>query len=111
MQEYWSGLPCLPAGGLPNPGIELRSPTVQVDYLPSEPPGKPTNTGVGGLSLLQGSFLMQESKWGLLHCKQILYQLSTREAHPMLGTQLLLPDCEAVSLNSQAQGFSSPKTK
>ena len=26
-------------GGLPNPGIELRSPTLQVDSLPSEPPG------------------------------------------------------------------------
>ena len=25
-QEYWSGLPCLPPGDLPNPGIELRSP-------------------------------------------------------------------------------------
>ena len=27
--------------GLPNPGIELRSPTLQADSLPSEPPGKP----------------------------------------------------------------------
>ncbi|ELR61927.1 POU domain, class 6, transcription factor 2, partial [Bos mutus] len=26
---------------LPNPGIELRSPALQVDSLPSEPPGKP----------------------------------------------------------------------
>ena len=25
-QEYWSGLPCPPPGGLPNPGMELRSP-------------------------------------------------------------------------------------
>ena len=29
-------------GGFPNPGIELRSPSLQVDSLPSEPPGKPT---------------------------------------------------------------------
>ena len=41
MQEYWSGLPCPPLGGLSNPGIEPRSPTLQVDSLPSEPPGKP----------------------------------------------------------------------
>ena len=27
-------------GDLPNPGIELRSPTLQADSLPSEPPGK-----------------------------------------------------------------------
>ena len=29
---------------LSNPGIELRSPTLQVDSLPAEPPGKPKNT-------------------------------------------------------------------
>ena len=28
-------------GDLPNPGIEPRSPTLQVDSLPAEPPGKP----------------------------------------------------------------------
>ena len=36
-QEYWSGLPCPPLGDPPNPGVELRSPTLQVDSLPSEP--------------------------------------------------------------------------
>ena len=36
-----SGLPCSPPGNLPNPGIEPRSPALQVDSLPSEPPGKP----------------------------------------------------------------------
>ena len=45
-------------------------------FLPSEPPGKPKNTGVGSLSLLQGIFPTQESNWGLLNCRQILYQLS-----------------------------------
>ena len=45
---------------LPNPRIELRSPALQVDSLPSEPPGKPKNAGVGILSLLQGTFLTQE---------------------------------------------------
>ena len=34
------------------------------------------NTGMGILSLLQGIFLIQESNYGLLHCRQILYQLS-----------------------------------
>ena len=33
------------------------------------------NTGVGSLSLLQGIFPTQESNQGLLHCRQILYQL------------------------------------
>jgi len=60
--------------GLPNPGIELRSPALQMGFLPSEPPGKPKNTGVDRLSLLQGIFPTQESKQGLLHCRQIIYQ-------------------------------------
>ena len=40
-QEYWSGLPFPSPGGLPNPGIEPRSPAFQADFLLSEPPGKP----------------------------------------------------------------------
>ena len=39
-QEYWSGLPFPSPGGLPDPGIEPRSPTLQADALTSEPPGK-----------------------------------------------------------------------
>ena len=40
-QEYWSGLPFPSPGDLPDPGIEPRSPALQVDSLPSEPPGRP----------------------------------------------------------------------
>ena len=40
-QEYWSGLPFLSPGDLPDPGIEPESPTLQADASPSEPPGKP----------------------------------------------------------------------
>ena len=36
-QEYWSGLPFSSPGDLPDPGIKLRSPTLQADSLPSEP--------------------------------------------------------------------------
>ena len=70
-QEYWSGLPFPSARDLPNPGTEPRSPALQADSLPAEPQGKPKNTGVGNLSLLQWLFLTQESNWGLLHCGQI----------------------------------------
>ena len=42
--------------------------------IPWTSPGQ--NTRVGGCSLLQGIFLIQGSKTGLLHCRQILYQLS-----------------------------------
>ena len=44
-QEYWSGLPCPPAGDLPNPGIKPISPALQVDYLSLAPPGKVGLTG------------------------------------------------------------------
>ena len=37
------GLPCPPPGDLHNPGIELGSPALQVDSLPTKPSGKPKN--------------------------------------------------------------------
>ena len=43
-QEYWSGLPCPSPGALPDPGMELRSPALQADSLPSESRGKPMPT-------------------------------------------------------------------
>ena len=52
------------------------TPALQADSLPAEPQGKPKNTGVGSPSLLQEVFQTQELNWGLLHCRQILYQLS-----------------------------------
>ena len=58
----WVALPF--SRGSFQPGIEPRSPSLQVDSLPAETQGKPKNTGVG------------RSNWGLLHCKRILYQLS-----------------------------------
>ena len=39
-QEDWNGLPFPFPGDLPNPGIEPRSPALEVEALPSEPPGK-----------------------------------------------------------------------
>ena len=39
-QEYWSGLLFPSLGDLPHPGIKPRSPPLQADSLPSEPPGK-----------------------------------------------------------------------
>ena len=66
-------------GDLPNPGIDPRFPELPVDSS-SEPPGKPKNTGVGSLSLLQQIFPTQESNRGLLRCRKILYQLSYQES-------------------------------
>ena len=38
-QEYRSGLPFPSPGDLPDPGVKTRSPALQVDSLPTEPPG------------------------------------------------------------------------
>ena len=79
-----TGVSChaLPPEDLPSPRIKPRSPTLQVDSLPSEPPGKSKNTGVGRIFLLQRLFPIQKSNWGFLHCRQILYQLSYLGIYP-----------------------------
>ena len=51
-QEYWSGLPFPSPGDLPNPGIEPRSPALQVDALTSEPPGNSVTLRRWGLPRL-----------------------------------------------------------
>ena len=80
----WVAMPS--SRGSSYPGIEPKSPAMQMDSLPSEPPVKPKNTGVGSLSLLQRIFLTQESNQGLLHCRWILYQLSYQE-NPSADTE------------------------
>ena len=85
--EYWSELPFPSPGDLSNPRIKPRSPARQVDSLPAEPPGKPKNTGLDSLSLLQRIFLTQELNQGLLHCRWILYQLSY-QGSPSLSVYL-----------------------
>ena len=77
-------------GNLPNPGIESRSPTLQANSLPAEAQGKPKTTGVDNLFLLQQIFPTQESNWGVLHCRQILYQLSYQRSHKLKCAYLYL---------------------
>ena len=51
-QEYWSWLPFLSPGDLPNLGIELTSsmsPALQAGFITTEPPGKPTSLGIPAL--------------------------------------------------------------
>ena len=53
------------------------------------------NTGVGSLSLLQWIFLTQESNQGLLHCRQMLYQLSY-QGSPKEGVTNSPLDCKEI---------------
>ena len=89
-QEYWSGMPFPSPRDLPDPGIEPRSPTLQADALPSEPPGKPNF-----LEIHPSCRLCQEPScycWVVFHlmaaeqlfsknCKQMLYRLSHQGSH------------------------------
>ena len=52
-QGYWSGLPFLSPGDLPNPGIEPRSPALQADSLLTELQGKPLAQGTRHTTLLK----------------------------------------------------------
>ena len=54
--EYWSGWPFPSPEDLPNLEIEPRSPTLQADSLPSEPPGKTKITGMGKPIISPGNF-------------------------------------------------------
>ena len=64
-QEYWSGLSCPPSRDPPKPGIKPTSPSLQADYLWSEPLGKP----VCNISSVQS--LSRISLWprGLQHTR------------------------------------------
>ena len=64
----------------PNPGIEPKSSTLQVDTLPAETSGKPKNSGVGSLSHLQRIFPTQESNGGLLIAGGFFSNSAIREA-------------------------------
>ena len=97
-QEYWSGLPSPPPRALPNPGTEPRSPTLQADSLPSEPPGKPKNTSGypiplpgdlpdpgnhTGVSCIAGRFLIS---WGSREAPSFLLLLLSHFSRVRLAT-------------------------
>ena len=62
--------------GSSQPRDQTQVSSLKADSLPAELQGKPKNTGVSSLTLLQRIFLTQESNLSLLHYRWILYQLS-----------------------------------
>ena len=69
--------------GSSQPRIEPRTPTLQEDSLPSDPPGKPMNTGVGSLPLSMGS--SRPRNWTGVSCiaGRFFTSWATEEAHPI----------------------------
>ena len=108
-EEYWSGLPFPSPGDLPNLGIKPGSPALQVDTLPSEPPGIPDYL----TCLLRNLYAGQEateldmeqqtgSKSGKEYVKTIYCHpayLTTRQ-----GTSCEMPDWMNLKLESRLPG-------
>ena len=66
-QEYWSGLSFPPPGDLPDPGIEPvspMSPTLQADFLPAEPLGKPWTYTKNSISTFPRHVNLEGQKYG-----------------------------------------------
>ena len=94
--RYWTHVSCLAGrfvttGPLGKPKVRNESETRSVMSNSLQPDGlySPWNspgqiTGVGSLSLLQGTCSTQGSNWGLPHCRWILYQLSHKESPRIL---------------------------
>ena len=60
---------------------------------------------MGCLSLLQGIFLTQESNWGLLHCRRILYQLSYQGSPFLLKEVVYLKKKIVVNVHNRKPTF------
>ena len=65
-EEHWGGQPFPSPGDRPNPGIEPRSPALQLDSLLSEPPGK-----YHGYQEVRDKFKIRIDIYTLLYVKQI----------------------------------------
>ena len=74
-QEYWSGLPCLPPGDLPNPGVKPGFSHIAGRFFTMWTTREAPRI-LDWVASLQGIFPTQGSNLGLLHCRQILYCLS-----------------------------------
>ena len=73
-QEYWSGVPFPSPGDLPDPGIQPRSPALQAEALPTEPPGKPKECI--DMVILTLTVIEMENTFGLLFLSSSLIQMS-----------------------------------
>ena len=101
-QEYSSELPFPSPGDLPDPGIEPRSPALQADSLPSEPPGK-LSAQLSSVQLLSRSTLcdfMDCSTSGLPFRHQLLELAQTHVHRVSDAIQPLILCCPLLLLPS-----------
>ena len=80
-QEYWSGLLLPSPGDLPDPGIETRSPALEADFLPSEPPGKPLLMAIVLMILLLISLSIKQ---GFKYGQSLIFSFYYRKTYAFL---------------------------
>ena len=86
-QEYWSGLPCPPAGDLPDPGIEPVNPALADGFFTSEPHGKPLR-----LSFVQLLSRVQlfATPWTAAHQASLSFTIS-KSLLELVSSELMMP--------------------
>ena len=113
-QEYWSGLPCPPPGDLPKPGIEPRSPTLQVILYHLRHQGRPWTLEWVAYSFSRGSSWLRN--WtGVTLIAGGLHQLSY-QGSPMIisaaaaAAAKLLQSCPTLCdpIDGSPRGFCAP---
>ena len=67
-KEYWNRFPCPPPRDLLDPGIEPASPALQVDSLPTEPPGKPARELRPEVKRKMGEEVIERLGFGFVQC-------------------------------------------
>ena len=84
----WVAIPF--SRGSSQPRDQTQVSCTEGDSLPSEPPGKPKNAGVGSLSLLQEISMTQELNWGHGTASQAdsLPNSSKRQGQKLISTPL-----------------------
>ena len=86
-QEYWSGLPCPPAGDLPDPGIEPVNPALAKGFFTSEPHGKPLRLNfVQLLSRVQ----LFATPWTAAHQASLSFTIS-KSLLKLVSSELMMP--------------------
>ena len=105
----------LSSGDLPNPGIESRSPALQANSLPSEPPGKPYHSlsSVQSLSHVQlfatpwtvapQASLSITNSWSLLKLMSIELMMPSNHlilCRPLLFLPPIPPSIRVISIKS-----------
>ena len=102
-QEYWSGLPFSSPEDLPDPGIELRFPTRQVDSLPSEPPKNPISN-CDALSIYLASQKKKKKKLLLWEVKGFFKKKMDLHIEEMGGIEGTMPAAVSTRVPHPGEG-------